>query len=157
MISDITIDTNVLMHANNSQIEHRVSSIQTINAMLDSETMLCVDEGFSSIESKNRSSIGSEYLNNLQHGMLGFALITHLVNDERIKIVSKKTGTSVLRYINQKVINKKDRIFIRVTYNSDEKVLVSHDFEHFHENNRQSFNRDYNIKILIAKDVIGMF
>ena len=49
MIDDIVIDTNVLVHAQNPNEKRFVDTTNLIKIILDSNTSLCVDEGFNEI------------------------------------------------------------------------------------------------------------
>jgi len=66
MLVDIVLDTNVLMHAENSQEARCEQSGNLLQAPKICTTKLCVDEGFDLNESRNRSQIGSEYLKHLR-------------------------------------------------------------------------------------------
>ena len=150
MLVDLVIDTNVLAHANNPENQHNSASINLIEALYSCSSLICVDEGFSIIEAENRSFIGSEYLENLVPGMLGYNVISYLASIDRVKIVTKRTSSQISRYINQRVFNNKDKIFLKVTFNSIEKVLISHDFTDFPTRLRTEFNRRQSICIFTA-------
>jgi len=152
---DIVIDTNVLVHANNQENEHFESSNKFIHALFQSECKLCVDENFDIDESKNKSYIFSEYLNFLTHGTLGFTLLFHMATNNRIKPISKKiTEKSVGRKINQYVKDKTDRCFVKVALNSQEKILVSHDYRAISASNRPRLKSELEIIVFNAADYI---
>ncbi len=131
MLVDLVVDTNILLHAGNPnepRFEHAKSLVETLMRL---EIVLCVDEGFSFERSRNRSQIGNEYLEHLSFGTVGFEVIRALASSDRIKLVSRVVNRKESKLITQKVWDPTDRIFVRVAINSDERVLVSHDFGHF--------------------------
>jgi len=156
MLEDILIDTNVLKHANDSNTPYQTDSIELINAMIDTETLLCVDEGFTLDETQNRSHIGHEYLKHLKHGSLGHALLRYLFLERRYRFLPRQIPPAITRQINQQFGNRRDRIFLRVAYNSTEKVLISHDYTDFSIPRRQFFSRSLGIIIEPASEGTNM-
>tara|TARA_R110002072_G_scaffold75624_1_gene177860 strand:+ start:2068 stop:2418 length:351 start_codon:yes stop_codon:yes gene_type:complete len=112
-----------------------------------------MDEGFALDESLNQSYIGLEYLNHLQPGSLGFNLIVHLATTNRIEFVTKKIPNGRKKYIEQLIRNKKDRIFLSVTHNSNDKTLASHDFTDYQKKKRKKIFKDIAIKIVTAEEI----
>lgn len=157
MINDVVIDTNVLVHAQNPKEQRFVDSTNLIDTIIDSNTSLCVDEGFSEIESKNRSAISAEYLNNLRFGSAGLNLIVQLSSQDRIKQLKKRAPNPISRQINQILRNKTDRIFLNVAYNSDEKVFVSHDYKDFQPPKRCKIYSTLNIRVIEACDCLDCY
>ena len=153
-MEDIVIDTNVLMHASNPQEALSGAARQLIHLLLNGTTKIVVDEGFSSDEAKNQSAIGREYLDKIRHGSIAFALIIQLVSEHRITSVKKSAGHKHKKIICQMVRKPVDRIFLSVACNSQERVLVSHDFEDFSEPKRAVFRRVLKIAILRADNVL---
>ncbi len=157
MLSDVVIDTNVLLHAQNPNEKRFEDSSNLIRKMLYENTSLCVDQGFSEDESKNESIIGQEYLSNLQFGSMSSNLIVQLASQQRIKQLTKRAPERIVRKINQIIRNKIDRVFTNVAYNSDEKTLVSHDYNDFSMTKRQRILTDLQIKIIEACDCLDCF
>lgn len=157
MLNDIVIDTNVLLHAQNPNEKRFEDSSNFINKMLEEKTSLCVDEGFSENESKNKSIIGCEYLSNLQFGSIGLNLIVQLAHQQRIKQLTKRAPERIVRKINQLIRNKKDRVFLSVAYNSDEKTLVSHDYIDFYKTKRRFISTNLQIQVIEACDCLDCF
>jgi predicted nucleic acid-binding protein len=129
ILNDVVIDTNVLVHAQNPDEQRFEDSTNLIGTILSSNTELCVDEGFSEEESKNKSAIGSEYFDKLSFGSTGFTLVVQLAHQNRIKQLARRAPHHISRAINQILRNKTDRTFLNVAHNSVEKVLVSHIIE----------------------------
>jgi len=157
MLSDIVIDTNVLLHAQDPNETRFENSSNLINKILEENTSLCIDEGFSENESKNKSIIGREYLYNLQPGSIGQNLIVQLALQQRIKQLTKRAPERIVRKINQIIRNKIDRVFLNVAYNSDEKTLVSHDYTDFRITKRQFILTELQIKVIEACDCLDCF
>ena len=157
MLSDIVIDTNVLLHAQNPNEKRFEDSLNLINKILEVNTSLCIDEGFSEDESKNKSIIGCEYLSTLQSGSIGLNLIVQLALQQRIKQLTKRAPERIVRKINQTIRDKIDRVFLNVAYNSDEKTLVSHDYEHFQKTKRRFIATNLQIRVIEACDCLDCF
>lgn len=152
-LSDITIDTNILMHANNTNEIKQGDCIALLNYLLASSEMICIDEEVNI----DKSRILHEYVDKLRtHGTTGRNFIEKIFKQKRFKPISKRTDHRITKIINQHINRNKqtDKIFIKITYNSIDKTLVSHDFEDFHKNNRKILKRMMNINILEAKDII---
>ena len=148
MLSDLVIDTNVLLHGSNPSEARFRDTTRFLIALLGSLAVLCIDQGFSTNLARNRSQIGAEYLTHLRAGTLGFTIVQQLASHGRIKEVSRIVGQREAKIIRLTVRDKTDRIFIRVTVNSVEQILVSHDFEHFDDGTSRTLWRGLGIRIL---------
>ena len=157
MLLDIVIDTNVLVHSQNPQEPRCALSRVFLERLRDSTSKLAVDEGFSLDRAQNNSFIGYEYIENLSFGSLAFSIVVKMASSKRIDFVPKRAPEREQRIINQHIRKKVDRVFVGVAYNSQEHMLVSHDFEDFQEAKRQYFRREINVNICEAGDVIGNF
>lgn len=151
---DIVIDTCTLEHASNPSCNYFEHSVDFINRMLTNSIKCAVDEGFSLDESGNQSYIGYEYITHLQPGTPGYILIREMAINDRIVFVPSKTPTKVKNYIKQIIRNKRDRTFLKVAYNSQEKVLTSHDFTDYQSEKRKTIQKDFNVKIVTAEEII---
>lgn len=157
MLNDVVIDTNVLVHAQNPNEQRFEDSTNLIDTILDSNTDLCVDEGFSEEEAKNKSAICSEYFDQLCFGSLGFTLIVQLAHQNRIKQLGRRAPHQISRRINQILRKKSDRNFLNVAYNSVEKVLVSHDFIDFQQPKRDRILSNFHIHVIEACDCLDCY
>lgn len=156
MLSDIVVDTNVLMHASNFQEPRQADAQSFLLSLQISETQLCVDEGFDINEAKNRSHIGSEYLNNLNIGMLGFAVVSYLAKSGRIRMVSRSVPPAISKKIRLRVGSAQDRVFVRVAFNSEDKTLASHDFTDLPQKTRNELSKKISVTILSAGEALPM-
>lgn len=150
---DLVVDTCTLVHAN-SKTKYQEYSIELINRLLLNQTLLIVDEGFDLNEESNRSYIGLEYIKHLAPGMLGHSLLQHLAASDRFKFVSNKVPNTTKNRIEQLIRNKKDRMFLRISLNSDEKKLVSHDYTDYQKNKRKTIKHEMDVAIIDASEVI---
>ena len=149
-MNEIVIDTNVLMHAENPTENFMKDSIDFLSKLIDSNIKICVDEGFDATESKNKSKIYSEYLNNLNYGSFGSTAITLLAQTDRILEKPKKVSNNIGQLINRCVYDKEDRIFTKIAVQSVCKILVSHDHKHFPENVRKCLKKRIDLDIINA-------
>lgn len=149
---DLTIDTNVLMHCDNPNEDRFDDARAFIEAFLESETALCVDEGFSLDEAQNRSHIGQEHLEHLVPGNLGYQAIVKVAQTTRVKLTKKKMSLRDIQQLNRLVHDKTDRPFVRVAKNSGSRVLVSHDFLCFSETVRREVRRELGVQVVCASE-----
>ncbi|TCK68479.1 hypothetical protein [Acidipila rosea] len=150
MLTDIVIDTNIFLHAENQQEQRQASCQMLIELLNDGESKLCVDEGFDLEESKNRSIIGREYIAHLRDGSLGYALVGYLARTGRVAMLPRKVPQAAKRHILQQIPDGPDRTFVFIAHNSDEKVLVSHDFNDIPPTVRQRIKNAIDVCIVDA-------
>ncbi|MER3328517.1 MAG: hypothetical protein RIF34_02980, partial [Candidatus Kapaibacterium sp.] len=150
---DLVIDTCTLKHASDPKSKYFEHSIEFINKMFQNHLLCTVDEGFVWDETLNQSYIGLEYLKHLQPGTLGYNLIVHLASSQRLDFVPNKIPNNHKRYIEQIIRNKKDRMFLRVTYNSTDKTLASHDFTDYQKRKRKTIKKELNLRIETAEEI----
>lgn len=150
---DIVLDTCTLVHADNPKCEYYQYSVELINKMFQNTTLVTVDDGFTFDESTNQSYIGLEYIKHLKPGTLGYALVVHLATNLRISFVSNVIPNQQKNYIEQIIRNKKDRMFLRVALNSDEKTLASHDYTDYQKKKRKTIKSQLGVYIVTAEEV----
>jgi hypothetical protein len=109
---------------------------------------LAIDEGFSIDSSKNRSLIGSEYLEKLVPGTLPFQALIQLAQMGRISVFKSSLNAQTAKKLNQLVANKRDRTFIKVCTNSSGRLFVSHDFDDFPKQKRELLEKILAIEIM---------
>lgn len=152
---DIVIDTNILLHANNPGYPGQASCIEFLDNIQASTELLCLDEGFHTDEAKNRSLIGSEYLQKLRTpGTRGRLFVEAMFRSQRCKEVPVKVEQRVLKVINQSIRTEKarDKTFLRVAVNSVDKVFVSHDSEDFDKARRKFFDKTIGVRIIACTE-----
>lgn len=140
MLSDVVVDTNVLIHASNPSVAYNAASLALLVALQNASTALCVDPGFDVNEAQNRSLIAGEYQQKLPIGSLGFAVVATLAATGRVKQVSRKVPEALARKIRHRVGKPRDRTFVHVAANSNDRRLVSHDFEDFSDDTRMALS-----------------
>lgn len=149
----IVIDTNVLEHADNPDEMRQLHCIELIEYISATENIILhVDEGFDTDEARNRSRIGSEYWERLPQGSIGHTFLLLLFSTDRIDFLSKVVPSGISNKIRQKVHDISDVVFAKVTYNSDDKVLISHDFKHFPPKSREFLLEQIGIEVMVAAD-----
>ncbi len=152
---DIVVDTCVLVHANNAKSGYQKQSIAFIEKLLDNTTLITVDVGFSLDETTNSSYLGLEYITHITPGMLGYDLLQKIALSQRFNFVEQSDNVTFNRYVNRLIINRKDRHFTKVTYNSIEKTLVTHDFTDYQKAKRKKIKKDYSLIIVVASEING--
>ncbi len=154
MIRDVVIDTNVLMHAQDSTCDKFNDANVFLTALGASATVICVDAGFTWEEASNRSLIGQEYLAHLQHGSTAYSLVEEMARSGRVVEVDRKVGDYQRKQINQLIRSEKarDKTFLRVAVNSHEQILVSHDYEDFQPAKRATIRARLGVSIIEARD-----
>ncbi len=150
---DIVIDTCTLKHANDPKSKYFEDSVEFINKMFANSINCVVDEGFTLDESTNESYIGLEFIKHLQPGSMGYNLVLHFIQNLRLVFVSNKIPNADKNYIERLIRNKKDRIFLRVAYNTQEKTLVSHDFSDYQKLKRRKIKKEKSINIVTAIEI----
>ena len=157
MLHDIVVDTNVFAHASDPRNAEFTQSLAFIDALLNCDTKLAVDEIYSQTEAENRSAIFSEYLEQLQGFDLASSVISKLIDDKRIFDVATSVSQSQRNIINQNVPDSSDRKFVKVTINTRDKVLVSNDAHDFSSRFRKLANSKLNIEVLFAAEALNCF
>lgn len=152
MPNDVVIDTNVLVHAENKAIKVHQECVDFINYLTDSSESLCFDEGFAWHETFNKSQIAHEYLNNLRYGTMGYMLVVRLATSKRITEVSRTVSKRATNIITQTVSKRRDRVFLKVAFNSENKILISNDFEDFQVPKRTLFRKQLGLQVIIPSD-----
>jgi len=158
VLNDIVIDSNVLAHADNPTDGNHESSTELLRVLLASETLLCVDREFAFAHG-NTSLIGQEYLETVGFGGTGYATLLTLMATSRIKSVPMRLPRDEAKIIEALIRPSKprDRTFVRVAANSDERTFVSHDWEDFTASVRRDLKRRLAIDTLEASDALSSF
>lgn len=150
MLKDIVIDTNVFVDATNPNVTRFGDSVNFLTRLISAgvNTDLKVDPGFSLNEARNGSRIVTEYRKHVSHGSVAAAVLARLFGSGRVKSVSSMPDHSVRRKINQIIRNKNDRVFLRVSISTDEKILVSHDYVDFQKKKRVFIKKKFAVDIV---------
>jgi hypothetical protein len=149
--TDIVIDTNVFVHAHNAAIPEHADALLFCNLVRNHTVTICLDEGFSLIESDNRSQIGEEYLEHLRAGSVGLALVAHLASTGRMRFVAALITPPDRRWLRKQIPrNGVDRTYVIVALNTEDRVLVSHDRTDFTPNVRASLLNRLDVNVIFA-------
>jgi hypothetical protein len=71
---------------------------------------------------------------------------------KRIRDASDKVARPLSKKIDQMLRNKKDRTYLCVALNSNEKKLVSHDFTDFQVAKRRTIGKELGVDVLVATE-----
>ena len=150
MVLDVTLDTNVLEHAENPGNAYQDLCIAYLESLLrdDCETKWCLEYGFSPDESKNRCRLYSEYKGRLDVSSLGMAVLAELAKRDRINSVVPAARSTREKVRRLKIEDGNDRRFLMVAANSESKILVSHDFTDFTDDVRAKSEERLNVSII---------
>jgi hypothetical protein len=152
-MTDLLIDTNILMHANNDHERSQRMCIDLINYLLSSTENLCVDEDLDI----NKSLILHEYFDKLRTpDTTGRSFIIRLLQQKRVTPIPRKCEQRVTKIINQHINRDKhvDKVFVKITHKSNDKIFVSHDFEDFQIPKREYFKTTLDISIVSAEEIL---
>lgn len=152
MLADIVVDTNVLMHAGNPDLagNYFEPAVEFLAALRAATTLLCIDKfaGGSSL-------IAAEYLHTLPVQSFGRELVVALLVSQRVTEVSDKVDNATRQFVKKQVPrNSRDQRFVRVTHNTNDKVLVSHDFADMPPKVRQAIRNRLDIDIVTAAEAL---
>jgi len=152
MLSDVVIDANILGHSLNPGSGYFDDSVEFLKVLLAASTLICVDRDFA-IGAGNTSLIGQEYLNNVGFGSTATTTLQQLMSSGRVKSVPVNVPSSVRSRIRSLIPrNAHDRRYAQIAYNSDERYLVSHDFDDFPAAVRTDLDRYLGITVAIAAE-----
>jgi hypothetical protein len=148
MLSDLVVDTNVFVHAQNPAEQRFQDALNFLHKLLECDSKIGIDKLFSA-GSQNTSLIGQEYLDNLTPTGFGYAVLVAMLQSGRIKMdIPTRVPADVRRLVMREIPrNKRDRTFAFVTYNTMDRFLVSHDFSDFTQDVRNRLKDRLDIKI----------
>lgn len=155
MLSELVVDTNVLLHADDPRQAHCDDAQALLRDLLEGKTCLCVDEGFDLDEARNQSLIGGEYFSRLAASSTASAVLAELFSTGAVHFVSRTVTRAVKKNIEQTVRKKRDRTFLFVAHNSDGKVLCSHDYEDMQKAKRRFLKAKTGVEVLRVADARG--
>jgi predicted nucleic acid-binding protein len=152
-MNDIVIDTNVLLHTNNEENNYWQSANETLNLILRRDIYICVDDVFNIDESKNTSVIGHEYLTHIRHGTYAYYFLMDRLINEKITQIFKKDHINIKRELSRmikkgEIKNRHDITFVIVAYGSQDKTLISNDYDDFNKENRKYISRKFQVSVL---------
>ncbi|MEQ8744178.1 hypothetical protein [Parasphingorhabdus sp.] len=140
-MTDIVVDTNVLVHSCNPKDKWFCDSVLFIERLRKSTLIILVDGGLDVEEAKNTSRIWSEYLEHVPKSSLAAELLAELMTAGRILDVEVQVQPHLRKLIDQKITDKSDRVFLKAAINSQSKTLTSHDDAAFPKAVRKEFGK----------------
>jgi hypothetical protein len=154
VLTDLVVDTNVFVHADNPSEQRHAASVSLLDALLKGSTSLGVDDGFDLDSAKNESLMGQEYLERLTPLSAGFQVLAYLAQSGRTKFVPRKFDKATRDQVKQLIRNKRDRTFLLVSTEMVERVFCSHDFKDFQKKKRREIKSKLNVSVLEAQAVL---
>lgn len=123
--------------------------------MVLSDTLLCLDPGFSLDEARNSSLIFAEYWKKLRSSIATSALLAPLFSGKRIKEVPTKVSDEVRGNVEKliKASKSRDRTMLKVAHNSKSRRLVTHDGEDFPHSKRPKIKSKVKVAVFDAAEV----
>lgn len=154
-LEDIVIDTNTLKHVGNASCDCSEAAYKLLTSVLHSNCVICVDGKCHEDVGENESIICHEYKTHMNEQSLTFAqtFLATMYSDKRVKEISKYPGPSKKKIIMHYIANKRDRAFVGVAYNSNDKLLASHDFDDFKKEIRRMFKSKLKVRILCSDQI----
>ena len=146
MLDDLVLDTNVMLHAENPNEPRRQGSRDLLEGLLRCKTSLRIDEARDSL-------IIGEYRQKLRPGMLATVVVAKLAAEKRVLPV-EKPSRKIKNFTLQTLRKPMDRVFLRVAAMSEDKVLVTHDFEDFQTKKRVDIKRKLGVRVLEASECL---
>jgi len=155
MLSDVVIDTNVFIHAQNPAEKRSLAAKDFLESLLEVTTELCVD-GLFNLNSPHLSKIAHEYLTMIPPIGLGYAILVRLLQSGRVKMnVSTNLPPEKRRLVVRLVRDPRDKTFVYVAFNSEDTILTSHDWVDFPERVREIIRKQLLVTIEEASETIA--
>jgi predicted nucleic acid-binding protein len=154
MLSDAVVDTNVFVHCQNQDVPCHAECMEFVLGLRESHVNLCVDEGFSMEQDKNKSLVGYEYLKHIRFGSVSYAVLIVILQQQRLRELPRRPTPAQSKLINQMIRNKHDRAFLGLAVNSTSRVLVSHDETDFQKPKRGAIKKKLCVKVLFSKEAL---
>lgn len=153
---DVTLDTNVLVHAENIAVSQQASSLRVLEWMRDrkGEVKWVMDDQGKAAPDPATSVLYSEYMRHLKPQGLGLVLFIEFLKSQRVSW-SQRPGHATQRRLCLHVSqNKCDRAVLGAAYGSESKVLVTNDYEDFSVATRKAIKKDLHVTIVCSDQAI---
>jgi hypothetical protein len=157
MLADIVVDTNIFSHAQMPPDQQIFLDAKAfVEALLECETQLCVD-GILDPNSPESSKIGWEYYTYVRPIGLGYTALVQLLATGRVRMgVSDDVGPVLRRFVVNLIPNdSRDRTFVFVAFNTQDRIVVSHDKVDYTPRVRAAVQRRMDVTIEGATDTCG--
>lgn len=146
-LNEVVIDTNVFRHAQNPNMDCFEAAKDFLINVLESKIVICIDDS---------DLIKYEYINKLCNAApgLGAEILSKLWQARRVVPVGQNISSQKHRKIIERLIRRRDhqrdRTFVKVAYNTNDNVLVSHDFKHFPVPVRNNLSKHIDVEVACA-------
>lgn len=156
MAIGVVVDTNIFVHANDENVHCHDACINVLTHLLHSDDdYINVDINFDfTQEARNNSPIGEEYWEHIPNGGIGEAMILQAIEDERIEFLDEPHWHIDKKIrVNYPKMKIPDRFFLKITYKSVNKILISEDFEDFSMKRRGEIKGLLGVRVLQSYDI----
>jgi predicted nucleic acid-binding protein len=153
-LKHLTIDTNVIEHANNDIEERKEFSYNFLLAILNSNLKICIDFQKAKGFNLQNSIIWNEYNNRITSQSFGKIFLQTILIKKRIFPVKRDVNQREKKISDRLIPKPVDRTFLRVAYNSESKIFISHDFEDFSLATRNKLFEEMIVSIKTAKEFL---
>jgi hypothetical protein len=147
----LVVDTNVFEHADNSNEIRHPASLALLNVLINTQGQLIyVDESLSPDE----SFILNEYIKRLVPGNFGHTVLLLLARQGRISPIKRTVNANITKKIKMWVHKPVDVTFVKVSFNSADRIFVSHDFEDLPQDAREFLYEKIAVNIVTASEFL---
>ncbi|MCH8271988.1 MAG: hypothetical protein IIB41_01920 [Candidatus Marinimicrobia bacterium] len=151
ILKDIVVDTNVFVHSTKPTLDEFEISHKFLQEFEHSAASLCIDNEIPD------SFIVKEYWDKfLKVDSYATNVVAKKLSSNQYKQLAKNApyNSSAAKFILKNIKKEKprDRVFAGVAYNSENKILVSHDHEDFPNWKRNRFRAKIKVLILMADE-----
>lgn len=154
---DIVVDTNILSHANNNNVDMQLSSLAILQWLLENELKLVLDNTGKGAPNPNTSVLYAEYMNTLPPQSPAITLLTHCLSSGRVYFAprpSKDIQDKIRRLVPK---NKKDCAVLGAAFGSSSRQLVSNDLNDFTQSVRKDSKKSLEVDIRTASEFVDLF
>jgi hypothetical protein len=155
MLTDVVVDTNVWMNANDPKTKMFPSAFLFVAQLLSANTRICLDAKAVDNEGKPiESKILGEYtVKVLQQGpSTGANALAYMLANSRWRRVNPKTTDYARKWAEDKIRKPSDRPFLIAAINSRSKVLVSNDEKDFDGGTRQAAKSEFKVTVAFSDE-----
>jgi predicted nucleic acid-binding protein len=157
-MGDIVIDTNVLEHTFNPKNKYHQSANEALNLIKQKDIYICVDDVFDLDSSENTSIIGHEYIERIRADKDAYIFLLDRIINGKYKQIFKKDFKHVKQKLRKKNIKSHDIVFVMVACGSDDKTLVSNDYEDFSSDTKRDvrgyISKEFDVSIINSDEYI---
>jgi hypothetical protein len=147
-VSEIVIDANVFAHALNTDNDFFESAVSLVVGLLDSESILALDDTGKASPDEWTSNLYREYTECISpisvsyeviHAMIAFGRVIFHLRPKR-EVWAKCQGLAPA--------NNHDAIVLGIGVQTDQKLIISNDYKDFHRRMRRAAVKEIGVTLL---------